>query len=234
MGSCSDLCCLGRYFELGVKMLEQGNLEQAEKLLKQAINKKQADYEEFDTVATLEAKDDKRRFCLYVDMPPLRSNAKHTKYAEAYYMLGNVYKSVPSWRSGTPAHFCYDRAIKLKPTFAEAYKNRGFVRADGEEAIADLKKAIELNPKFADDPEVQEKIRLLEWWNKYTAELKREKTATPATAPSATQPPEVPSSTPVAAPPPPSGWGCSVSAVGAGSSGSLTAWIKSALNYLFD
>ena len=47
----------------------------------------------------------------------------------------------------------YDRAIELKPDYAEAYNNRGIANRILEchsEAIADYNRAIELKPDFAE------------------------------------------------------------------------------------
>ena len=50
------------------------------------------------------------------------------------------------------ARAAYDKAIEIKPRFAEAYHNRGSAKhalGDPEGAIADFDKAIEINPQFA-------------------------------------------------------------------------------------
>ena len=48
---------------------------------------------------------------------------------------------------------CYDKAIVLKPDYAEAYNNRGIALRDLQrpvEALASYDKAIALKPDFAD------------------------------------------------------------------------------------
>ena len=45
----------------------------------------------------------------------------------------------------------YDKAIEVKPDFAEAYNNRGYAKYakyDGSDALADMNRAIELRPDF--------------------------------------------------------------------------------------
>jgi len=70
-------------------------------------------------------------------------------------------KSVDHYKRGTvlekkgehdQAILCFDKAIKIKPRFAEAYCNRGIAYAQKGEydrAISDYNKAIEINPMYA-------------------------------------------------------------------------------------
>jgi len=46
----------------------------------------------------------------------------------------------------------YSKAIKIDPSFAEAFNNRGMayrISGDNERAVADFSRAIELDPKFS-------------------------------------------------------------------------------------
>lgn len=69
-------------------------------------------------------------------------------YTEAHYALGNTYaKDKKQFRPKAIEH--YTRAIKLEPRHAAAYLGRGRLHVANQEikpAIADLEKALELNP----------------------------------------------------------------------------------------
>jgi tetratricopeptide (TPR) repeat protein len=70
--------------------------------------------------------------------------------ADAYYMLGNICSMKNDWAGSIPY---YDKTIKYKPAFADAYFNRAVSRGNldlHKEAIADFDLAIRLKKNFAE------------------------------------------------------------------------------------
>ncbi len=69
--------------------------------------------------------------------------------ARAWFSIGYLLVENKNWEDSISA---YNRAISLKPDFAEAYTNRGAAKAELEqraEAITDFDEAIRLKPDFA-------------------------------------------------------------------------------------
>lgn len=74
-----------------------------------------------------------------------------TQRAEIHNNRGVAYLAID--RKQQAAMEDFDKAIELRPDYAEAYANRGKIkidREDYEEAIVDFDKAIELNPELAE------------------------------------------------------------------------------------
>ena len=68
----------------------------------------------------------------------------------SYYNRGTVYYEKGEYDE---AILCFDKAISLKPRFAEAYCSRGtayYQKGEYDQAILDFNKAIERNPKLAE------------------------------------------------------------------------------------
>jgi tetratricopeptide (TPR) repeat protein len=69
--------------------------------------------------------------------------------AEEYYTRGNAKGELGDYRSAIQN---YNKAIQLKPNYANAYNNRGGAKVslgDYRGAIQDFNKAIELDPNYA-------------------------------------------------------------------------------------
>jgi tetratricopeptide (TPR) repeat protein len=80
--------------------------------------------------------------------PPEQIGTEPLSSAQAYLERGDVYAARENWKQAIGE---YDQAIRLNPTFAEAYNNRGYAEYWGgrsDEAIADLSKAIDLRPIY--------------------------------------------------------------------------------------
>jgi tetratricopeptide (TPR) repeat protein len=72
-----------------------------------------------------------------------------TNPVEAYYFRGNAYLTK---RDYDHAITDYDKAIQLKPDYADIYNNRGvsyYLKSDYDRAMADYDQAIQLNPDYA-------------------------------------------------------------------------------------
>jgi tetratricopeptide (TPR) repeat protein len=70
--------------------------------------------------------------------------------ADAYYILGNICSIKNDWAGSIPY---YDKAIKFRPAYAEAYFNRAVSRGNlnqHKEAISDFDIAIKLKKDFAE------------------------------------------------------------------------------------
>jgi tetratricopeptide (TPR) repeat protein len=78
----------------------------------------------------------------------------------AYFVFG--FTRAVSWYNRGAAHAakgeydqaiaCFDKAIRIEPSFAEAYCNRGtayYEKGQFDAAISDFSKAIEIEPEFA-------------------------------------------------------------------------------------
>ena len=97
-----------------------------------------------------------RQYCgiesetIYNDIQGFIENQENYPDAEAQFYLGVVHHDKGLF-SKAVKH--YNKAIKLKPQFAEAYFNRAVAKADLEklqEAIEDYNQAIKLRPKFVE------------------------------------------------------------------------------------
>ena len=84
----------------------------------------------------------------------IRGTSEEESLAQAYYTRGNAKRSLGKVYLGhyAAAITDYNRAIQLKPDYADAYNNRGLAKQSlGQHAaaIADYDKAIQLKPDYA-------------------------------------------------------------------------------------
>jgi tetratricopeptide (TPR) repeat protein len=69
-----------------------------------------------------------------------------TSSAEQSYTRGLLFLKQ---KKNFEAIVCFDKAIELKPDYAEAYNERGNAQSSDSKALDDYSKAIALNPNFA-------------------------------------------------------------------------------------
>jgi protein O-GlcNAc transferase len=132
---------------LGVALLQQGKLADAEKLIQDILQRQPANFEALHLLGVIALQTGRIDRSLGLITKALRINpnvpAAHCNLAAALQRLGRHKEAVAS----------YDKAIALKPGFAEAYNDLGNTLRQlrrFDEALANCDRAIALKPDFAE------------------------------------------------------------------------------------
>ncbi len=134
------------HWELGNKLLEQGEIEESTACYRQAIIQKSDYTEAYHQLGKILVQQKQLDRAIACYRQAVKQNSQDS---QSYYSLGRILAAKEDWKSVT---ICYERSLTIEPNQSQAYHYLGeaYIKQQlWEKAVASYKKAIRLDPEFS-------------------------------------------------------------------------------------